>query len=95
VIDTGRVEIALISRHVEPSDLNCFYTLGIDPDAEALRDAEEPHPWRAGLGPMAKAVVECAGLGVWHVGLFAAYVHEYPPPDLPARSAEPVASGYP
>jgi len=31
VIDTGRVEIALISRHVEPSDLNCFFALGIDP----------------------------------------------------------------
>src|SRR5262249_29228673 len=31
VIDTGKVEIAVISRHVEPNDLNCFYTLGIDP----------------------------------------------------------------
>jgi microcystin degradation protein MlrC len=44
VLDTGRVEIALISHHVEPSVLNCH--------------------WRAGLGAMAKAVVDCAGIGV-------------------------------
>src|SRR5262249_2154448 len=31
VIDTGALEIALVSHHVEPSDLNCFLTLGIDP----------------------------------------------------------------
>ena len=44
VIDTGKAEIALISRHVEPSDLNCFTAPRHRPDAEALRDAEEPHP---------------------------------------------------
>jgi microcystin degradation protein MlrC len=31
LIDTGRAEIALISKHVEPSDLNCLLSLGIDP----------------------------------------------------------------
>ena len=29
VLDTGTVEIVLISRHVEPSDLNCLLSLGI------------------------------------------------------------------
>ena len=36
VLDTGAVEIVLISRHVEPSDLNCLLSLGIDPIAKAL-----------------------------------------------------------
>src|SRR5690242_19190477 len=31
VIDTGKVEIALISRHVEPNDVNALISLGIDP----------------------------------------------------------------
>jgi microcystin degradation protein MlrC len=31
VLDTGRADIVLISNHVEPYDLNCFLSLGIDP----------------------------------------------------------------
>src|SRR5439155_12586874 len=31
VIDTGKAEIVVISRHVEPNDLNCLLSLGIDP----------------------------------------------------------------
>jgi microcystin degradation protein MlrC len=64
VIDTGRVEIALISRHVEPSDLNCLLTLGIDPLQKRFVMLKSRIHWRAGLGAMAKAVVECAGMGV-------------------------------
>jgi microcystin degradation protein MlrC len=64
VIDTGKVEIALISRHVEPSDLNCFFTLGIDPLQKRYVMLKSRVHWRAGLGAMAKAVVDCAGLGV-------------------------------
>ena len=64
VIDTGNVEIALISRHVEPSDLNCFYALGIDPMQKRYVMLKSRIHWRAGLGKMAKAVVECAGMGV-------------------------------
>jgi microcystin degradation protein MlrC len=64
VIDTGRVEVALISRHVEPSDLNCFYSLGIDPLQKRYVMLKSRVHWRAGLGPMAKAVVDCAGIGV-------------------------------
>jgi microcystin degradation protein MlrC len=64
VIDTGKVEIALISRHVEPSDLNCFYTLGIDPLQKRYVMLKSRVHWRAGLGNLAKAVVECAGMGV-------------------------------
>lgn len=64
VIDTGKVEIALISRHVEPSDLNCFYALGIDPMQKRYVMLKSRIHWRAGLGSVAKAVVECAGMGV-------------------------------
>jgi microcystin degradation protein MlrC len=64
VIDTGKVEIALISRHVEPSDLNCFYALGIDPMQKRFLMLKSRIHWRAGLGNVAKAVVECAGMGV-------------------------------
>src|SRR4029079_17170935 len=64
VIDTGRAEAALISRHVEPSDLNCFTVLGIDPMQKRYVMLKSRIHWRAGLGPMAKAVVECAGMGV-------------------------------
>ncbi len=64
VIDTGKVEIALISRHVEPSDLNCFLTLGIDPLQKRYVMLKSRIHWRAGLGKMARAVIECAGHGV-------------------------------
>jgi len=64
VFDTGAVEIVLISHHVEPSDLNCFLSLGIDPSQKRYVMLKSRIHWRAGLGPMAKAVVECAGVGV-------------------------------
>src|SRR5947207_5889149 len=64
VIDTGKVEIVLISRHVEPSDLNCFYALAIDPMQKRFLMLKSRVHWRAGLGNVAKAVVDCAGMGV-------------------------------
>ena len=64
VLDTGKVEVALISRHVEPSDLNCLLALGIDPMQKRFVMLKSRIHWRAGLGALAKAVVECAGMGV-------------------------------
>ena len=64
VLDTGAAEIVLISRHVEPSDLNCLLSLGIDPLQKRYVMLKSRIHWRAGLGQMAKAVVECAGVGV-------------------------------
>jgi microcystin degradation protein MlrC len=64
VIDTGAQEIALISRHVEPSDLNCLLALGIDPRQKRYLMLKSRIHWRAGLGPLARAVVDCAGVGV-------------------------------
>ena len=64
VLDTGTAEIVLISHHVEPSDLNCLLSLGIDPMQKRYVMLKSRIHWRAGLGTMAKAVVECAGVGV-------------------------------
>src|SRR5271167_1320079 len=64
VLDIGTAEIVLISRHVEPSDLNCLTSLGIDPVQKRYVMLKSRIHWRAGLGPMARAVVECAGVGV-------------------------------
>jgi microcystin degradation protein MlrC len=64
VLDTGPVELVLISRHVEPSDLNCLLSLGIDPMQKRYVMLKSRIHWRAGLGSMARDVVDCAGIGV-------------------------------
>ena len=64
LIDTGRAEIALISKHVEPSDLNCLLSLGIDPMQKRYVMLKSRVHWRAGLGAVARAVIDCAGVGV-------------------------------
>ena len=64
LLDTGKVEIAVISRHVEPYDIAPFRVLGIEPAKKRYLMLKSRVHWRAGLGPMAKAVIECAGEGV-------------------------------
>ena len=64
VIDTGKVEIVLISRHNEPSDLGLFKVVGIDPAKKHYVAIKSRVHWRADLGSLAKHVVECNGLGV-------------------------------
>ena len=64
VLDTGRCEIAVISRHTEPHDMGSFRALGIDPAKKRYVMLKSRVHWRAGLGPLAKAIVECAGTGV-------------------------------
>jgi microcystin degradation protein MlrC len=64
LLDTGKVEIAVISRHVEPYDIAPFRALGIEPEKKRYLMLKSRVHWRAGLGPIAKAVVECAGEGV-------------------------------
>lgn len=63
VIDTGDVEVALISRHVEPFDVNALLCLGIDPTQKDFVVLKSRVHWRAGLGHLARATVECAGAG--------------------------------
>ncbi len=64
VLDTGRAEIALISRHVEPHDINALLSLGIDPLQKRYLMLKSRIHWRAGLKQIAREIVECAGVGV-------------------------------
>ena len=64
VLDTGNVEIVVISNHVEPHDIAAFVAVGIDPSAKRFVMLKSRVHWRAGLGTLASAVVECAGSGV-------------------------------
>ena len=62
--DTGKVEIVVISKHVEPNDLAAFQAVGIDPARKSFLMLKSRIHWRAGLRSLAGAVVECAGTGV-------------------------------
>jgi microcystin degradation protein MlrC len=64
VLDTGKVEIVVISKHVEPHDLAAFQAVGIDPASKRFLMLKSRVHWRAGLRSLAGAVVECAGTGV-------------------------------
>jgi microcystin degradation protein MlrC len=64
VLDTGKVEIVVVSRQVEPYDIAPWRHLAIEPrDKRYLMLKSRVH-WRAGLGPIARSVIECAGTGV-------------------------------
>jgi microcystin degradation protein MlrC len=64
VLDTGRVQIVVISRQQEPNDLECFASQGIDPTKKRFLMLKSRVHWRAGFGELARATVECAGAGV-------------------------------
>ena len=64
VLDTGRVEIVVISRHHEPNDLNCFLSLGIDPRSRRFLMLKSRVHYRAGFSDIARDIIECAGTGV-------------------------------
>ncbi|MEK9671850.1 MAG: M81 family metallopeptidase [Rhodospirillaceae bacterium] len=64
VLDTGRVQICVISRQQEPNDTGCFIALGIDPTEKAFLMIKSRIHWRAGFGDLAHNVIECAGKGV-------------------------------
>jgi microcystin degradation protein MlrC len=64
VLDTGKVQIVVISNHVEPHDLAAFTAVGIDPARRKYVMLKSRVHWRAGLKSLAHAVVECAGTGV-------------------------------
>jgi microcystin degradation protein MlrC len=64
VLDTGGIEIVVTSRQIEPYDIAAFRAVGIDPVAKRYLMLKSRVHWRAGLGAIARAVVECAGAGV-------------------------------
>lgn len=64
VLDLGKAEIVVISRHQEPNDLECFRSLGIDPERKAFLVLKSRVHWRAAFRPICGGEVECAGVGV-------------------------------
>lgn len=64
VLDTGRIQIILLSRHIEPTAQEMFQVLGIDPSKKKYVAIKSRVHWRADLGKIAREIVECAGVGV-------------------------------
>jgi microcystin degradation protein MlrC len=64
VLQVGGVELVLISLYQEPFDLECFYSVGVDPTRRRFVVIKSRVHWRAGLGELAREVVECSGVGV-------------------------------
>ncbi|AUT44554.1 M81 family metallopeptidase [Achromobacter sp. AONIH1] len=64
VIDTGSVEIVVVSRHQEPFDVNCLLSAGIDPLQKRYVALKSRVHWRAGFSDMATDIIECTGVGV-------------------------------
>jgi microcystin degradation protein MlrC len=64
VLDTGKVQIVLLSRHIEPTAQEMLQVLGIDPSKKRYVAIKSRIHWRADLGKIAREIVECAGVGV-------------------------------
>ncbi|MBK1659467.1 M81 family metallopeptidase [Paracraurococcus ruber] len=64
VLDTGKVEIVLVTRQIEPVSPDMFRVLGIEPRDKRFLAIKSRVHWRAALGPLAREIVECAGVGV-------------------------------
>lgn len=64
VLDTGNVQIVVISRHQEPNDLACLRSVGIEPTKKKYLMLKSRVHFRAGFGDVAAHIVECAGSGV-------------------------------
>jgi len=60
----GAVEIVLVTRQIEPVSPDMFRILGIEPLHKRFLAIKSRVHWRAALGPMAREIVECAGVGV-------------------------------
>lgn len=64
VLSIGSVDIAVVSRHVEPYDPECFRSLGMEPTQRRFLMLKSRIHYRVGFKPIAKAIIECAGCGV-------------------------------
>ncbi len=83
VLDTGKVQIVVISNHVEPNDLAALTAVGIAPGNQRFLMLKSRIHWRAGLRQFAHAVVECAGTGVCSSDYAALGLHKVRRPIYP------------
>jgi microcystin degradation protein MlrC len=64
VLDTGNVEIVVISRHQEPNDAACLASVGIVATEKKFLMLKSRIHWRAGFKGIALNTIDCAGVGV-------------------------------
>jgi len=64
VFETEGASIIVCERNHEPWDLGCFRSLGIEPTEKTYLLLKSRIHYRAGFLPIAKAIVECDGVGV-------------------------------
>ncbi len=64
VLDTGALQIVIVSRHHEPWDQGVFTSVGIDPRTKRYLLLKSRIHYRAGFGALARATITCDGEGV-------------------------------
>ncbi len=64
VLDTGSIQIVVVSRHHEPWDQGVFLSLGIDPKTKRYLLLKSRIHYRAGFASLARATITLDGEGV-------------------------------
>ncbi len=64
LLDTGKVQIVVISRHTEPNDLGHFRSFGVEPTEKRYLILKSRIHYRAGFAPIARHTIPCSGVGV-------------------------------
>ncbi len=64
VLDTGSIQIVVVSRHHEPWDQGVFLSLGIDPRTKRYLLLKSRIHYRAGFASLARATITLDGEGV-------------------------------
>ena len=64
ILSVGSIDIIIVSRHVEPTDPECFRSLGIEPTEKRYLMLKSRIHYRVGFRDIAKEIIECAGVGV-------------------------------
>ncbi|MCP4749551.1 MAG: M81 family metallopeptidase [Proteobacteria bacterium] len=64
VLDTGKVQIVVVSLHHEPWDVGVFTSVGIQPEHKKYLLLKTRIHYRAGFAPIGKHTLHCDGEGV-------------------------------
>ncbi len=64
VLDTGKLQIVVVSCHHEPWDTGVFTSVGIQPEHKKYLLLKTRIHYRAGFAPIGKATIHCEGEGV-------------------------------
>ncbi|MGB6103888.1 MAG: M81 family metallopeptidase [Pusillimonas sp.] len=64
VFETDAADIVVCERNHEPWDLGCLRSVGIEPSHKRYILLKSRMHYRAGFLPLAKAIIECQGVGV-------------------------------